>query len=68
MSSIESQFLESENLSAYEGRWIAILDKKIVADGATIEETYDKVAKMKLSRTPLYHRIPKREEAEVFIL
>jgi hypothetical protein len=67
LSSVESQFLESEDLSAYEGEWIAILDRKVIAHAKTIE-VFDSVAMQALTRTPLYHRIPKREEDETFIL
>lgn len=68
MSSTESQFLESEDLSAYEGEWVAILDSKVIAHGKTIQDVFDKVTSQSIVRTPLYHRIPKREEAETFIL
>lgn len=68
MSSIESQFLESEDLSGYEGEWIAILDRKVIAHGKTIEEVFEKATSQAVTKTPLYHRIPKREESETFIL
>ena len=68
MSSIESQFLESSDFSEYEGEWVAILDKKIVAHAKTLAEVYDKVADAKLVRTPLFHRIPKKDEVEAFVL
>ena len=68
MSSIESEFLESTDFSEFEGEWVAIVDKKIVAHGKTLSEVYDKVADAKLVRTPLFHRIPKKDEIDTFIL
>jgi len=68
LSSVESQFLESEDLSRYRGKWIAILDKKIVADGETMSGVYEKVMKKSIVRTPLYQRIPKKGEVDTFIL
>lgn len=68
MSTVESQFLESNDFSEYEGEWIAILDKKIVAHDKTLSGVYDKVASLQLVRTPLFHRIPKKDEIDTFIL
>ncbi len=68
MSSVETQFLESEDFTQFEGEWIAILDKKIVAHGKTFAETYEQVQNQKIIRTPLYHRIPQKGEADTFIL
>ncbi|MGB9002753.1 MAG: DUF5678 domain-containing protein [Nitrosotalea sp.] len=68
MSSIESQFLESNDFSEYEGKWVAILDKKVIAHAKTLAEVYDKIASLQLSRTPLFHRIPTKNEIDTFIL
>lgn len=68
MSSIESQYLESGDFAQYEGEWVAILDKKVVAHGKTLSEVYDKITSARLVRTPLFHRIPKKDEADTFIL
>ncbi len=68
MSSVESQFLESNDFTEFEGEWIAILDKKIVAHAKTLSEVVDQATKAKLIRTPLFHRIPKKDEVDKFIL
>lgn len=68
MSSTEAQFLESEDFVQFEGEWIAILDKKIVAHAKTFTEVYEQVQNQKIIRTPLYHRIPQKDEASTFIL
>lgn len=68
MSTIESQFLESNNFTEYEGEWIAILDKKVVAHAKSFSEVFEKVNSLSLTRTPLFHRIPKKDEIDKFIL
>lgn len=68
MSSVESQFLEStDEIKKYKGKWIAILDKKIIAHGDTITEVYEKTLKQHV-RTPLFHRVPTEGDPENFIL
>jgi hypothetical protein len=68
MSTIESQFLESNDFVEYEGEWVAILDKKVVAHAKTFSDAYEKVISLSLARTPLFHRIPKKDEIDKFIL
>jgi hypothetical protein len=68
LSSIESQFLETEDFSAYQGKWVAILDKKIIAVGDTITEVYEKTLSVPSARTPLFQKIPKKGETDTFIL
>ena len=68
MSSVESQFLETEDFAAYQGKWIAILDKKIIAVGDTMTEAYEKALKEYPARTPLFCRIPNKGETDTFIL
>lgn len=68
MASPESKFIESEDLTQYQGMWVAILDKKVVAEGKTMSEVYDKVMKEEIVRTPLYQRIPEKGEVDAFIL
>lgn len=68
MSSVEARFLESEDFSQFEGQWVAILDKKVIAHGKIFSDVYEQVQDRKITRTPLYHRIPKRDEVDTFIL
>lgn len=68
MSTVESQFLESNNFAEYEGEWVAILDKKVVAHEKTFSQVFEKVISLSLTRTPLFHRIPKKDEIDKFIL
>jgi hypothetical protein len=68
VSTVESRFLESNDFSEFEGEWIAILDKKVVAHDKTLSGVCDKVASLKLIRTPLFHRIPKKDDIDTFIL
>lgn len=48
--------------------WVAILDKKVIASGKSMSEIYDKVLELKVSRTPLFQKIPEQGEADRFIL
>ncbi|MFQ5783176.1 MAG: DUF5678 domain-containing protein [Nitrosopumilus sp.] len=68
MASVESQILESEDFTQYQGKWVAILDKKVIAVGKTLSEVYDDVAKTGVIRTPLYQKIPQKGEVDTFIL
>lgn len=68
LSSVESQILETKDFTKYQGMWVAILDKKVIASGKTIGEVYDKVADSKVIRTPLFQKIPAKGEIDTFIL
>jgi len=66
--SVEAQVLESEDFSQYQGMWVAILDKKVIASGKTMSEVYEKVLQSGVIRTPLFQRIPEKGEIDTFIL
>jgi hypothetical protein len=68
LASVESQVLESEDFSQYQGMWVAILDKKVIASGKSMSEVYNKVAETKVIRTPLFQKIPEKGEVDTFIL
>jgi len=68
LTSVESQVLETEDFSQYQGMWVAILDKQVIASGETMSEGYNKVAEAKVIRTPLFQKIPEKGEVDVFIL
>ena len=69
MSSAESQFLTSmENRKAYSGKWIAILDNKIIAEGKDLRQVYKDAMEKSKSRTPLFEQIPEKDGEETLIL
>jgi hypothetical protein len=68
LASVESLVLESEDFSKYQGMWVAILDKKVIASGKTLSEVYDKIVDAKVIRTPLFQKIPEKGEVDTFIL
>ena len=69
MSSTESQYLLSiQNLDEYRGKWIAILDNKIIAEGTELKEVYEEATKKSKVRTPLFKRIPEKDETETLLL
>jgi len=69
MSSTESQYLLSiQNLDEHRGKWIAILDNKIIAEGIELKEVYEEATKKSKVRTPLFKRIPEKDETETLLL
>jgi len=64
---IEARFLESTDLKEYKGKWVAVLDKKIIVSGEDINEVYEKALKISKTRTPLFTRIPADGEVDTFI-
>jgi Family of unknown function (DUF5678) len=68
MSSAESQFLTSLDRDKYRGKWIAILDSKVIAEGTDLTEVYNRAMKEAKGRTPLFEQIPLTEEEQTLIL
>lgn len=69
MSSAESQFLLSlENRKQYSGKWIAILDNKIIAEGKDLKQVYVEAMKKSKVRTPLFEQIPEKDGEETLLL
>lgn len=67
--STESQFLMSlETLDQYRGKWVAILDSKVLAEGKNLEEVYKKAMIEAKGRTPLFEYIPEKGEEQTLIL
>lgn len=68
MASVESQVLESEDFTQYQGKWVAILDKEVIASGKTMSEVYDQVQLAKVVRTAFFQKIPEKGAIDTFIL
>jgi len=68
LASVEADFLEKEDLSQYQGEWIAILDTKVVAHAKTLQEIHNIIKTEKIIRTPLLQRIPTKGETDTFVL
>jgi len=69
MSSVESKYLLTlENRDQYRGKWIAILDDKIIAEGTDITKVYAEAMEKSKIRTPLFKRIPEKDETETLLL
>ncbi len=69
MSSVESEFvLNLKNREQYAGKWIAILDSKIIAEGEDVEQTYNDALAVCKGRTPLFEQVPLKQEEETLIL
>ena len=52
-------FLKAD-VSKYIGKWIAIIDNKIIASGKNAKEVYDEAVK-KSNKKPLITRVPDKE-------
>lgn len=69
MSSTESEFvLNLKNREQYAGKWIAVLDSKIIAEGEGIEQVYKDALVVSKGTTPLFEQIPLKQEEETLIL
>lgn len=69
MTSVESQHLLSiQNIDQYRGKWVAILDNKIIAEGDDLKDVYAEAMKQSETRTPLFKRIPEKNETETLLL
>jgi hypothetical protein len=66
--STESQFLMSLEPEQYRGKWVAVLDSKILAEGKDLAEVYKKAMKEAKGRTPLFEYIPEKAEEQTLIL
>ena len=61
MSSTESEYLIAMvDRDSYRGKWIAIVDNNIVAEGKTISQVYQNAAKVSGGKTPLFHRVSRK--------
>ncbi len=71
MTSETRLLMSLQNQDKYRGKWVAILDNKVVAEGTDIRDVSKKALK-KIDnnnyKTPLLHRIPKKDELGTLIL
>ncbi len=68
MSSVESEFVLSlTDREHYAGKWIAVLDSKIIAKGENVEKVYKDALEASKGRTPLFEQVPLKQE-ETLIL
>ena len=69
MSSTESQYLMAmDSRDSYRGKWIAIVDNKVIAKGKALSEVYQEAIKQSGGKTPLFHRIPETDEEQTLLL
>ncbi len=60
MASKEFEFFLRADLSKYEGKYIAIVEDKVIASGANAKEVLDE-ARKKTGKMPTLAKIPKEE-------
>ncbi len=69
MSSMENEFLLSlKDTEEFKGKWIAILDAKIIAQGENLSKVYQEAIKKSGGRTPLFEHIPEKLDKQTLIL
>lgn len=57
-----------QNLEPYRGKWIAILDNKVIAEGMDLKKVYEEAMQKSKGRTPLFNRVPEKDEDDTLIL
>lgn len=57
-----------ENIDQYKGKWIAILDEKIIAEGIELSTVYKKAIEKSKGKTPLFEQIPKNRSQQTLLL
>ena len=69
-NSEESEFVLKllQNRGQYAGKWIAVLDSKVIAEGDRLETVYRDATKVADGRTPLFERIPLRQEEDATLI
>lgn len=60
--------MELEDKEKYLGKWIAILDSKIIAAGEDLSAMYDEAMKKGNGRTPLFEYVSEKQREETLIL
>ncbi len=67
MTSKEFEFYVKTDLSKYSGKYIAIIEEKVVASGSNAKKVLEEAKKKFPNKTPTLAKIPK-EEALILIL
>jgi hypothetical protein len=66
---METQFLMSlRDREQYRGKWIAILDSKIIAEGKDLAVVYKEAMEKGKGRTPLFEHVSEKQQEETLIL
>ena len=69
MSSTESQYLMTmDDPDSYRGKWIAVVDNKVIAEGVTLSAVYQQAINISGGKTPLFHRVPETDEEQTLLL
>ena len=56
-----------KELAIYAGKWIAVIDDKVVASGKNVQEVMELCKKIKVTSLPLVTKIPRQDE-EMYVL
>ena len=68
MNNLENDYLLAlEEITPYEGKWVAVINGKIVCSNISLIETKRDFTKLNINQSPLFDRIPKKEESVTLI-
>jgi len=56
------------SLNKYSGKWVALIDDKVVAWADTLEELDKKIEKLKLKKKAVYFLVPRRDEGPYILI
>jgi hypothetical protein len=60
MHEVEVDYLATANFDKYVGKWVALLDKKVIAVGNTFKEVAEKVDLEYPGKRPLLSKVPEK--------
>jgi hypothetical protein len=58
----EFEFYSVMDSTEYAGKWVAIVEDKVIASGDDLKEVYKKAKEKSGKKEPLFAKIPKEEE------
>lgn len=59
---------KTASLDKYAGKWVALVDEKVVAWGDTLEELDKKIEKLGLQKKAVYFLVPRKDEGPYILI
>lgn len=57
-----------KQLESLAGKWIAVLDNKVIAKGDSLKEVMEDVKKQDIRRLPLVTKVPRKDEGPYILV
>lgn len=58
----------SKDLARYSGKWVALIDGKVIAWANTLEELDKKIKKIKSEKEIVYFLVPRKDEGPYILI